>query len=55
MGYSAAKQALAAKNLNINVVGSGIVVSQDPIAETETYEGNVVTVTLQDYVGSSSH
>ena len=55
MGYTDAKQALAAKNLNINVIGSGIVVSQDPIAETETYEGNVVTVTLQDYIGSSSH
>lgn len=55
MGYLAAKQELASKNLNINVVGSGIVVSQDPIAETEAYEGTVVTVTLQDYVGSSSH
>lgn len=55
MGYLAAKQELTKKNLNINVVGSGIVVSQDPIADTEAYEGTVVTVTLQDYVGSSSH
>lgn len=55
LGYSAAKSTLASKNLNINVVGSGIVVSQDPIAETETYEGSVITVTLQQDVGSSSH
>lgn len=55
LGYSAAKTALASKNLNINVVGSGIVVSQDPIAGTETYEGNVITVTLQQDIGSSSH
>lgn len=55
LSYNAAKTALASKNLNINVVGSGIVVSQDPIAGTETYEGNVITVTLQQDIGSSSH
>ena len=55
LSYTAAKSELAAKGLNINVVGSGIVVSQDPIAGTETYEGSVITVTLQQYVGSSSH
>ncbi len=55
LSYNAAKTALASKNLNINVVGSGIVVSQDPIAGTETYEGNVITITLQEDIGSSSH
>ena len=55
MTYSQAKAELASKNLNINIVGSGIVISQDPIANTETYEGSVITVTLQQYVGSSSH
>ena len=55
MTYSAAKSALQSKNLNINTVGTGKVVSQDPIAGTEKYEGTVVTVTLQEDIGSSSH
>ena len=53
--YSAAKSTLQSKNLNINTIGTGKVISQDPIAGTEKYEGSVVTVTLQEDVGSSSH
>ena len=55
MSYSSAKDTLAASKLNINVIGSGQVISQDPIAGTELNEGTVVTVTLQKDVGSSSH
>lgn len=55
MSYSAAKVSLLSHNLNINVVGSGQVISQDPIAGTEVKEGTVITVTLQKDVGSSSH
>lgn len=55
LSYNAAKNTLSSKNLNINIVGSGKVVSQDPIAGTETLEGSVITVTLQEDVGSSSH
>ena len=53
--YNAAKIALSSHNLNINMVGSGKVISQDPIAGTEVDEGTVITVTLQQDVGSSSH
>ena len=55
MSYSSAKVSLSSHNLNINVVGSGQVISQDPIAGTEVNEGTVITVTLQKDVGSSSH
>ena len=55
LSYNAAKNTLASKNLNINVVGSGKVVSQDPIAGTEITEGSVITVTLQEDIGASSH
>ena len=55
MSYSAAKNALASKKLNINVVGNGQVISQDPIEGTEIKEGTVVTITLQNDIGSSSH
>lgn len=55
MSYTSAKSALSAKNLNINIVGTGKVISQDPIAGTEVSEGTVITVTLQEDVGSSSH
>lgn len=55
LSYNAAKNTLSSKNLNINIVGSGKVVSQDPIAGAETLEGSVITVTLQEDVGSSSH
>ncbi len=53
--YNSAKIALSSHNLNINVVGSGKVISQDPIAGTEVNEGTVITITLQEDIGSSSH
>lgn len=50
-----AKNALLNKNLNVNIVGSGKVVSQDPIAGTNVEEGTVVTITLKDELDSGSH
>ena len=55
LSYNSAKIALSSHNLNINVIGSGKVISQDPIAGTEINEGSVVTVTLQEDIGSTSH
>lgn len=55
LSYSAAKDELSSNKLNINVIGNGQVISQDPIAGTEVNEGTVITVTLQKDVGSSSH
>lgn len=43
---SQAKNLLAEKNLNIQISGSGLVVSQDPIGGTSVEEGTVVKVTL---------
>jgi len=47
MTYAQARNALKAKKLNINVTGSGIVLSQDPMAGSTVEEGTVVNVTLQ--------
>lgn len=55
MSYSAAKNLLASHKLNINAVGNGQVVSQDPIEGTEIKEGTIVTITLQNDISSSSH
>lgn len=55
LSYNAAKVSLSSHNLNINVIGSGQVISQDPIAGTEVNEGTVITVRLQNDIGSSSH
>ena len=43
---SQVKDALRERNLNLNVTGTGTVVSQDPIADTSVEEGTVVKVTL---------
>lgn len=43
---SQVKNLLKEKNLNLSVSGSGIVVTQDPIANTSVEEGTVVKVTL---------
>ena len=51
MSYSQARNALKAKNLNIHVTGSGVVLSQDPMAGTSVEEGTVVNVTLQSNIG----
>lgn len=45
---SQAKNALAERNLNISITGSGTVVSQDPIEGTSVEEGTIVKVTLSD-------
>ena len=50
-----AKNVLVNTKLNVKVVGSGKVVSQDPIAGTNLEEGSVVTITLQDELDSGSH
>lgn len=56
-GFTAvkAKNILVNKKLNVKVIGSGKVVSQDPIAGTNLEEGSVVTITLQDELDSGSH
>lgn len=50
-----AKNTLLNNNLNVKIVGSGKVVSQDPIAGTKVEEGSVITITLQDELDSGSH
>ena len=55
MSLKNAKSTLESKGLNIKTIGKGKVISQDPIAETQITEGSVVTVTLQEDVGASSH
>lgn len=50
-----AKNTLLSNKLNVKVVGTGKVVSQDPIAGTNLEEGSVVTITLQDELDSGSH
>ena len=50
-----AKNNLLDSKLNVKIVGSGKVVSQDPIAGTEVEEGSVITITLQDELDSGSH
>lgn len=49
MNLTQAKNALKAKNLNINISGSGTVVSQDIMAGTTVEEGTVIHVTLQKH------
>ena len=51
MSYAQARNALKAKNLNIHVTGSGVVLSQDPMAGTSVEEGTVVNITLQSNIG----
>lgn len=46
---------LEAKNLNINGSGKGIVIAQNPQAETKVDEGTVVSVTLQEKTSTSQH
>ena len=50
MSLYQAKSALKAKHLNINVTGSGTVVSQNPMAGTTVEEGTVINVTLQQHI-----
>lgn len=50
MTYAQAKNALKAKNLNIHVSGSGVVLSQDPMSGTSVEEGTVVNIILQNQI-----
>ncbi len=45
-----ARNMLAARNLNLHVSGSGIILSQDPMAGSLVEEGTVINVTLQDVI-----
>ena len=47
MSFSAARNSLKSKKLNINASGSGTVIVQDPIAGTTVEEGTIINVTLQ--------
>lgn len=55
MTATKAKNTLLNSKLNVKIVGSGKVVSQDPIAGTNVEEGSVVTITLQDELDSGAH
>ena len=46
---------LEAKNLNIASSGSGIVIAQNPKAQTQVEEGTVITVTLQEQATKSQN
>ena len=48
IGMTAAQAAnsLKSKNLNINVEGSGVVISQDPVANTSVEQGSVIKIIL---------
>lgn len=50
MNLSQAKAALKSKNLNINVTGSGIVVTQSPMAGSTVEEGTVIDITLKKVI-----
>ena len=50
MTYVQARNALKEKNLNIHVNGSGIVLSQEPMAGTSVEEGTVVNIKLQNEI-----
>ena len=45
-----ARNMLAARNLNIHISGSGMILSQDPMAGSLVEEGTVINVTLQDVI-----
>ncbi|NLC87977.1 MAG: PASTA domain-containing protein [Clostridiaceae bacterium] len=50
MTFAQARNALKAKNLNIQISGSGTVLSQDPMAGTSVEEGTVINVTLKQEI-----
>lgn len=47
MSFSQARNSLKSKKLNINVTGTGTVITQDPMAGTTVEEGTIINVTLQ--------
>ena len=50
MSANQATNSLSSKNLNIIINGTGIVISQDIVAETEVPQGTIITVTLQNEI-----
>ena len=50
MTFSQARNSLKSKKLNINVSGSGTVLSQDPMAGSTVEEGTVINITLQKHI-----
>ena len=50
MNASEATSTLKSKNLNINIEGSGIVVSQDYAKDEQVPEGTIINVTLKQTV-----
>ena len=53
MGMLQARSALLSSNLNIQIIGSGSVISQSPGIGTEVGLGTVITVKLQDTNGET--
>ena len=47
MNASQATTILRDKNLNIDIEGSGTVISQDPAKDSQVQEGSIVRVTLK--------
>ena len=50
MTSSQAINSLRSRNLNINIEGSGKVISQSPSYSTSVSEGSIVTVTLKEEI-----
>ncbi len=50
-----AKNTLLTYKLNVKIVGTGKVVSQDPISGTNVEQGSVITIRLGDELDSGSH
>lgn len=53
--FEQAKIMLKAKNLNISRTGTGIVITQNPQADTLVDEGTVINVTLQERTSTKQH
>ena len=51
MSASQAKTALKERNLNINIEGKGVVVSQDYMSGEQVQEGTIINVTLRQKGG----
>ena len=47
MNASEASNALKSQNLNINIEGAGIVISQDYLKDEQVQEGTIIKVTLK--------
>ena len=45
---------LKAKNLNVHSIGSGVVLTQDPMAGTSVEEGTVINITLHTEITATN-